>query len=545
MRKNLWLHAILVTGFLLRAFGIDWDNGFHLHPDERMLVMVADKVNFFQNLNPDFFNYGSLPIYLLKGVAQLFDYFFITNYANYYGLLYIGRTLSVLTDTATIFLVFKIAEMLFKNRITALAAGFVYAISFFPIQNSNFFVVDVYLTFLATALIYLLLRYFHERDLKQILLLGLVTGAAIATKVTALIFAGYVGFTIIALTWIRNNKNEKEQDPFRNLGYAAAYGVTAIICFLLFMPYAFILYDRFLRDILLQSRMNSDAYIFPYTLQYVGTLPYLYYLKNIFFWGMGPILSIVTIVGIVSLIRTSSRSNQIATLALAMTVGFYLLYFLIIGRSAVKFMRYMLPLYPFFAVCAGYGLHKIFNLQLSIFKRRSLGVITVVLALIWTLSFANIHTQQHTRITATAWILLNIPAGKTIAVEHWDDRLPLTNSEQYNIVELPLYDLPDDSVKWTQMNEKLKRSDYIVISSNRLYVPLQKLTDCTKYLKCYPQTAQYYKDLLAGKRGFKKVAEFTNYPSLGKNGSGRLNDDSADESFTVYDHPKVLIFKKM
>ena len=30
--------------------------------------------------------------------------------------------------------------------------------------------------------------------------------------------------------------------------------------------------------------MNSDAYIFPYTLQYVDTTPYIYYLKQIFLW---------------------------------------------------------------------------------------------------------------------------------------------------------------------------------------------------------------------------------------------------------------------
>ena len=96
------------------------------------------------------------------------------------------------------------------------------------------------------------------------------------------------------------------------------------------------------------------------------------------------------------------------------------------------------------------------------------------------------------------------------------------------------------------MNEKLKKSDYIIIASNRLYVPLQKLTDCKKYKVCYPKTAEYYKKLFNNQLPFNKVAEFSVYPQL-KIGKWKLeiNDDTADESFTVYDHPKIFIYKKI
>ena len=55
--------------------------------------------------------------------------------------------------------------------------------------------------------------------------------------------------------------------------------------------------------------------------------------------------------------------------------------------------------------------------------------------------------------------------------------------------------------------------------------------------------AQFYQDLLAGKTQFKKVAEFTSFPSLKYLGLPvTLDDSSADETFTVYDHPTVMIF---
>ena len=87
----------------------------------------------------------------------------------------------------------------------------------------------------------------------------------------------------------------------------------------------------------------------------------------------------------------------------------------------------------------------------------------------------------------------------------------------------------------------------MIIASNRLYVPLMKLTDCKDLppFRCYKQTADYYKRLFKGDLGYKKVAEFSSYPTLqiGKF-TYSYPDDNADESFTVYDHPKIMIFKK-
>lgn len=95
MKNKIALILILLAAFFIRIYSINWDQGFHLHPDERMLIMVADRINFFKNFNPDFFNYGSLPVYILKGFSQLIDFVFNKNLANYDGMLTIGRKLSV------------------------------------------------------------------------------------------------------------------------------------------------------------------------------------------------------------------------------------------------------------------------------------------------------------------------------------------------------------------------------------------------------------------------------------------------------------------
>ncbi|MGD2077462.1 MAG: DUF2298 domain-containing protein, partial [Chloroflexota bacterium] len=150
-------------------------------------------------------------------------------------------------------------------------------------------------------------------------------------------------------------------------------------------------------------------------------------------------------------------------------------------------------------------------------------------------------------------------AGTALASETtWDDVLPLRSegfdpySGVYKLINLQLYE-PDNEAKREAMTKALDEADYIVISSNRAYDAMPRLP-----LR-YPMTTAYYQALfgcqsaeitecaypavapLSGDLGFDLVATFESYPSLGPIS---FPDQTAQESFTVYDHPKVLIFKK-
>jgi len=567
MRLNLTRHRMILAGtligaLLLRLQGINWDSGFHFHPDERMLIMVSERITFFSNMNPDFFNYGSLPVYILGGLAQLIDTLLKTQFDSYDGLLVLGRILSTTIDVGVTYFVYRISRILFRNKITSLWCAFFYAIAFFPIQNSHFFIVDTFLNFFATLLIYVLLVYQHRPSVKKIIIVGFVFAACLTTKVTALVFAPVIVLAVIL-------QKRKHTSPIHALIFFSINGLlllfTTILFSFMFMPYAFLEYEQFYREVSMQLQMNSNPYIFPYTLQYVGTIPYLYYLKNIFFWGLGPIISIFTLIGILNIItklRVASCELGIKKFMVRYTIHdarymiyalFYLLYFLVIGKSSVKFMRYMLLMYPFFVILAGYGFNRVtqFVNRSSLsknFKRYTIHAtrITALSAILWTYMFLNIYTTPSTRIQATDWINLNIPVGSTLAVEHWDDRVPIFDPGNYQYEEMTLYDIPDNDFKWNVLNEKLQRSDYIILASNRLYAPLMRLQECDEHGRCYPLTKLYYEKLFSGKLGFKKVAEFTSYPKIHVSRyTIHISDDSADESFTVYDHPKIMIFEKI
>jgi hypothetical protein len=219
--------------------------------------------------------------------------------------------------------------------------------------------------------------------------------------------------------------------------------------------------------------------------------------------------------------------------------------------------------------------------------------VIIIIVFAWPLSFMHIYTKPNTRVLASQWIYQNIPPNKIIAREHWDDGMPIGGQQNYRILTLELYN-PDSPYKWQIINQQLAQTDYIIIASNRLYVPLTKLTDCQKLPvgRCYTQTAEYYKRLFSGQNvipasfpvipsavegspsptantrdssvaslpqndikediRFTKVAEFSVFPKLEirnlpaspRGEKLEIDDSSADESFTVYDHPKVMIFGK-
>lgn len=525
---------ILLIAAALRFYGLNWDQGQHFHPDERMITIVADKINF-KDLNPHFFAYGSFPIYLLKitgSIVGIFD----PQYANYQSLNLVGRFLSALFDLGIIVILYLLGKKIFSKKMGLLAAFF-YTVAVLPIQLAHFYAVDTPLTFFILLTLYFLIQFLDHHKLKWSILVGSAFGFSLATKTSAILLIVPLGLTVLL-------KFSPRKIPL----IALIFPIT-LTTFLVLEPFAFLDFPTFLKQTLEQQEMTKSAFTFPYTLQYVDKTPYFYELKNIFFWGLGPLLAILAFLGtLLFTFRTLRFPHN--TYYIILTTFFWL-YLLVVGKFAIGFMRYMLPLYPLFCLFAAFFLQ-----QLKLLKQLRFPLL--ILFLIWPLSFLSIYSQPNTRNQASEWIYQNIPPGSIIAREHWDDGLPIHIAAQsvaggpagnqvfYQFLELPLYD-PDTYLKWTQINQILSQTDYIILASNRLYTPLMKLTNCPKLPpgKCYLQTADYYQKLFDGSLGFSKVAEFETLPIFKiwilK---FKIDDSLADESFTVYDHPKVMIFAK-
>jgi hypothetical protein len=291
-------------------------------------------------------------------------------------------------------------------------------------------------------------------------------------------------------------------------------------------------------------------------------------------WGLGLPLGILSILGVMcSFIKIPKRFKQInkfpskagqliaetdnqilLTLILVWTVGLFIYQ----GLQFVKTMRYFYLVYPFLAILSA---NFLFVVSLKVKKRLlrksyvflSLCFFVFMSLMIWPLSFITIYSRPHSRVQASEWIYDNIPKGSTLSCEHWDDCLPVPLGEKgslthYNIEALEMYNR-DNREKWEKINWQLKQVDYLILSSNRLWESIPKVPEK------YPTTSKFYKDLFDQKLQFRKVVEFTSYPSLGIEkclphtewcwGKLEIRDDLAEEAFTVYDHPKIIIFKKI
>ncbi|MBI4097327.1 MAG: glycosyltransferase family 39 protein, partial [Candidatus Levybacteria bacterium] len=477
-KTNILLIGILLLALLLRLFGLNWDQGFHLHPDERAIVLSVVNLQFPGSLaeffsptsswNPHFFAYGSFPFYLLRIVANIAGY---SNplLAQYDGIQFVGRVLSALFDTGTVFLLFLLARRLFSTAIGLLAASF-YTISVLPIQLSHFYAVDTLLTFFVLAVLFCLIRFYEKPTIPKVLLIGVCFGAALATKISASVLIISVGLALcVDFLLLFLKKPHKPHIWFPHFPlfakhlfiYVVVIGLITIITFAVLEPYAFIDRSSFWRQTYEQSNMTKSAFTFPYTLQYVGKINYWYEVKNMFLWGLGPILSTISFIGALYFTYLAIKKERKDRWAREVIIAvFFWTYFFIVGGFAIGFMRYLLPIYPLLCLFAAVLIYRIGQSLTKHLKnkliRNTLYVILYTLLLVWPLSFMHIYSQPNTRVTASEFITQTISPGKILAIEHWDDSLPMWGQENFHMTTLPLYD-PDTPEKWMSINKQLQQ----------------------------------------------------------------------------------------
>jgi hypothetical protein len=581
--------AVVAFGAALRFVGSNWDEGKHLHPDDRFISSVADNthwpgaVNYFRvessKLNPyntsqgQAYIYGTLPLFATKLVATgLGD-------AGYGQLNIVGRRLAALLDTLTIVLVFFIALQLLDGfgRLQALQgallAALLYAFTVTAIQHAHFFTTDAWLVFFGTLTFYLALRVIRagadegSRRLTPLLpLLGVALGLTVACKVSgALILLPVVlalaGRSLIIARWAGL------PEAFGRFAIALlTVGISAYVAFRAVSPYVFahsswidVTLNQSFRDALdAQRRAASGAGLYPPAYQWLLSSPVWSPLENLVVWQLGIPFGIAALVGLAVLVvrigRTALRGIAergrelepavISKLtAQAMVAGFTVLVFLYFGTQFVHSGRYLLPMVPLLAVAAAYGVVVLTRDH----ARLRLGVSAVLVATtaLYAVAFTHVYTEPNSRLAATDWLNEHVPSGATIANEHWDDPLPVgglwidpaaTRSVPgaYRGVVVPVFDA-DDPTKLRKLYDSLSGADYYVLSSPRAWNTIGRLPDR------FPLMTRFYRELFAGRLGFVRAEEFTSYPQLF---GVELSDGGAEEAFSVYDHPRVMIFRR-
>ena len=163
------------------------------------------------------------------------------------------------------------------------------------------------------------------------------------------------------------------------------------------------------------------------------------------------------------------------------------------------------------------------------------------------LALLNVYSVPNTRVVASQWIYSHLPPESVLTYEQWDDPLPVPVGNHYPqeyvqatyigpggqpTTGLDLYD-DDTPAKARMLANLLPTIDAITMASDRLDKSIPRLP------ARYPLTIHYYHLLFSGQLGFHLAAQFENRPNLF---GITLDDSSADESYSVFDHPTVRIF---
>lgn len=558
--------GLLALALGLRWFGLDW-GGYH--PDEWPIRSFASGIGmpgsvseFFSAespLNPGWFNYGSLPLILLAVIGWIGDQLrALADFIPYREVLWRGAT--GLADAATVILVAHAGRELYGRAAGFLAAA-LYALAVLPIQLSHYYAVDPLMTALLMSSMLASIRFLRSRNPRAGYLAAALLGLAISTKATAVVFAIPLVFAWCAYLWIPIRSNGSADNVRDALQRAILAGFIAFAAFAVAQPYALIDFSTYLNDVITQANMARGELELPFTIQYEDTTPWLYHARNLVVWGLGIPLGVAALAGTALIAWRAVRQRN--TLEI-LFVAALLIPFLWLGAQQVKFLRYLLPLYPLLCIAAAFAILSAMSF-LARFGRKgawagaSFAGIVIVPTAFYAIAFTTVFGAAHPVDRMSSWITENVPPGSTITTETWDQRFH--GEYHYNVESIEVY-WPDNRLKAVDLAAQLDHADYIYMFSNRGYGSVTRLPER------FPVMRAYYDALFDGQLGFELAHIEATYPSLlgvtiaedtiryldfepaspdiiHGGATGLVIDlGMADESFTVYERPKPMLFRK-
>jgi hypothetical protein len=553
--------GVYAAGAAARLFGIGWDGFAALHPDERhMIFTLLESVRGFEALPPGtslmhlwfatgsspldprmnggFFAYGELP-HLIFVAIDLF-----LQQAGWIESIALTRLATSAVDSLTILAVFLTANAATSRPWAALAASAFYAFTPIAIQTANFATVDPWLAATSAwgllAATRLSLATDGPRQALFAVLTGVAAGAAAACKLPGL-------FVLVALALAAGNS--ARWCPVKSLGLIVVGVFAAFVTFRLANPFAFAgpgplglhLSPTWLDNMAKLAAITGSDADQPSDWQWRLQIRFLSPLRDFALWGFGPGIVLTTAAGALAAFLSRDKALRHAVPAVSAGSVILIYYF----TNVTPALRYALPAAPAVAIVCG----------LAFLAPRRLPILAAAGTFGLALTFASgvgvvrLHTwTTHPRVAASIWMWQSLPPGTTIANETaWDEGLPV-------IVRLPGDALPrwpdkddrfryeqlhivnrDDAEKWRIIADVLDRTDVIAVSSGRQIETMSKMPER------FPVTARYYDLLTSGRLCFAPIFEAGGrFPFL----FWWLDDRGAQEPWTVYDHPPVIVFGK-
>ena len=327
----------LMAAALLRFWGLSQGIGFSPGVDEPEIMERAVRMMKTGDLNPHFFDYPTLYMYVQLAVATV--RFLIGAMTGTWSALaqpqthefYLwGRAVTALLGTGTVWLLYRIG-LRWDVRVALLGAVLL-AIMPLHVRESHYVLTDVPVTFLVTLACLLSLRASEQATLPAFAWAGAVAGFAGATK--------YNGAVAVLMPLLACAMTPSLR-PSRWLGVLWTIG-GMLAAFFIAAPYTFLDLPTFLNQF---ARLSSEYKAPPITNEPI----WIIYLKYLRIALLLPGTLLLTAGLIAGLVRIATGPRR---LKWALVVMFPLVHFKLISGQNIIYGRYLLPLLPFLSLLA-------------------------------------------------------------------------------------------------------------------------------------------------------------------------------------------------
>ena len=453
------LFLILAVAFAIRFKGIWFGYPLSTHADEPKLVETALGMLSTGDLNPHFFNYPTLNIYLHALIyhatsffLQLFSGLSPTHIPQIWFYI-IGRAFNVLLSTLTILVTYEIGRRLVSPFVGLASACFI-AVSFLHVTNSFIITVDSSMA-LWTSLSALMavLIYTRGKKLGYYLLGGVFVGLAISSK--------YPAFVCVAPILIAHFKISCGNKDWIDKNIIASL-ILIPVAFFITSPYVLLDYEAF------SSAVEYEAYHYRSGhpgAEAAGAMSFHLYGNYLVTQGYGLYPILLAGFGLIWFLRNDPWK---ATMLLSTPV----LLFLFVGQYKVFFPRNIVSVIPFLSLFSGIAIYAGFEWLKGIGfnwknpRWKSLILNTLIIAalvgsILNPLFNAVNHIQRitlpDTRWVSLQWTVQNVPPGAHIGREHYTPPVE-KYTEQYDVSYLGYFAVD-------RKPKEVGKLDYMIVST--------------------------------------------------------------------------------
>lgn len=520
---------ILIIGAFSRFYKLDWGQGLFTHPDEYHIASSVNQLSFPNQMHPHFFSYGTTTIYLIyftRLALESLNSQFLT--INFLHPILIGRFYSALFATLAILLVYKISRSFLEKKWALISALFV-ALTPGLIQQAHFATPESNLTFFLLLVIFSSIKFTHTGKIFYLLLACIAAGLSLGIKIVAALILPIILLSILMHTFSLARPSLARLVRCFTLSITAM--VVMLFIFLITAPFVFLDYPGFRSNLNYEGPVATGSLPVFYTRQFTSTTPILFQLEKILPYAIGPTLLLFGILGFVSLVVSQILKPKIEVVLIILS---FLLLFLPNAFLFAKWTRFIVPTFPFFAIFATFFIKKIP-------QRLCIVLITALVTIqaLWAAAFFSIYLNKDVRISASEWMVSNLGQPATILLEG-GNMVDIPLAGNFKRISLDFYALEESQLAQEKVTLTLQESDYFIIQSRRVFLNHQR----ARYR--FPKTAKFYNYLFSGNLGYEQIKTFTSYPNLGFDKYKiEFPDEQAEETWSVFDHPVIRIFKKV